>query len=225
MGLRLHVTLGQPRYVQYSHGIYRTALGTDDLLEEALANANCFGKMAGHPKLPPSIREATRRYLKADFPGNLPGYRMAMNYLTPEKFDAGENLLQGQMKEGVVRPNQPGWHWNAAPHLTRSFFSIKSDIWVVVPRGATPRLPVGALPKTCSPSDLIRLFKAAGYTEDRAGGKGSHVKLNKPGKGSFIVPHQRDLRPGLLNDALKLLGGFKINDLPHLLNGRIRIPS
>jgi predicted RNA binding protein YcfA (HicA-like mRNA interferase family) len=149
---------------------------------------------------------------------------MAVHYLTRPRFDAGENLLQGQVKEGVIAPNQPAWHWEAATHLTRSMFNYKSDIWLVIPKGATPRLPVGALPKTCSSRDLIGLYKKAGWTEDVSGGKGSHTKLRKVGQRSMTVPLQRDLRPGFLNDALKKLGPYRLNDLPRLLDGSIQLP-
>jgi hypothetical protein len=73
LGLRLHVTTGQPRYTSYSHQVYRQNLNSDLLLEEALANANSYLKLRDHPKLPPSIRKATREYLKRDFPAKSGG--------------------------------------------------------------------------------------------------------------------------------------------------------
>ena len=122
-----------------------------------------------------------------------------------------------------MNSKQATWEWNVAPRLTQSFFNIKSEIWVVVPAGARPKLPVGALPQSCSTSDMVRLYKTRGYVEDRAAGKGSHIKLRKPGSPPMILPNRKDLSPGVLNSALKQLGGFKTGDLPGLLNGRIQL--
>src|SRR5262249_55487921 len=97
---------GSARYLNYERGVYRQNLNSDLLLEKALANANSHNKLVGHKKLPPSVRRATRRHFEQTFPSNPPGYRMAMNYLTPQKFDGGENVLQGQVKEAVLAPNQ-----------------------------------------------------------------------------------------------------------------------
>jgi len=227
LGLRLHVVLQRSRYPQYAKGVYKAALGTDDLLEEALANANSFLYVIFYrsPLLPPSVREAIRNYLLSDFPKNPPGYRMAVHYLTRFDFDAGENLLQGQVKEVVLSPSQPQWQWNVAPRLTQSFFNIKSNIWTVVPAGTSPILPTGALRYTCSTADMTKLYKAAGYTEDRSAGKGSHIRLRKPGRRPMTLPNRRDLSPGVLNAALKELGGFRPEDLPSLIKGEIRLDS
>lgn len=219
LGLRLHVVLQRPRYPNYTTSVYKASRGTDDLLEEALANAHSYLAILFYrgPCLPPSFREAIRTHLLDDFPSNPPGYRRAVHYLTRPSFDDGENLLQGQVNEAALTPTQPHWHWNVAPRLTQSFFNIKSNIWTVVPTGTSPILPTSALPYTCSTADMAKIYKAAGYMEDRTAGKGSHIKLKKPGKRPMILPNRKDLSPGVLNAALKELGGYRPEDIHRLL--------
>ena len=69
---------------------------------------------------------------------------------------------------------------------------------------------------------MVRLFKAAGWTEDRSAGKGSHVMLRKAERNMTLSTH-RELSPGLINKALKELGGYKTADLPRLLGGSIKL--
>ena len=65
---------------------------------------------------------------------------------------------------------------------------------------------------------MIKLYKEAGYSEVE-GGKGSHVKLKKPGAPTMILPGNRsELSAGVAKTALRVLGDFNLHDLPHLVN-------
>lgn len=219
LGLRLHVALRHQCYPEYSRAVYRPALGTDDLLEEALASAHSYLALVSRRALylRPSIRDAARVFLMNHLPRNPPGYRKAVDYLSRDAFRDGENLLQGQVKEGVRLPVQPPWQWNVAPRLTQGFFDIRSNIWTVIAPGQMPVLPTAAVRYTCSTADMIKLYRAEGYIEDRSSGKGSHTKLKKSGRRPMILPRRSDLSPGVLNTALKELGGYRPEDLPALL--------
>ena len=161
---------------------------------------------------------ATREHLEATFRTDPPGYRMADRYLTKGAFDLGANLLQGQVKEALLKPAQPAGDWLAAKQLLRSYFSIHSNIYTVVPRGKRPLLPSKVIPKTCSTSDMVKLYKSRGYIEV-PGGKGSHVKLKKPGAPTMHLPgNRKSLSPGILSGALKNLGNYKISDLDRLVS-------
>jgi len=226
LGLRLHVVERSSRYLPYHTMVYQATKGTDEQLEEGLANANMYARLGEEPYrqwMSFPVLEALRAYLRWSFPMDPPGYRKAVDYLRKPDFDAGENLLHGQVKEASLRPAQPTGDWDIAPRLMQSFFTVTSDIWTVIPLGSKPVLPT--LPvapvRTCSTAEMIKLYKQAGYAEV-AGGKGSHVKLAKPGAPTMILPgDRRELSPGVAKTAIRVLGGFNLIDLPELLAGRL----
>jgi predicted RNA binding protein YcfA (HicA-like mRNA interferase family) len=71
---------------------------------------------------------------------------------------------------------------------------------------------------SCSTKELIRLCEKHGW-QQVPGGKGSHVKLKKPGaERPIIIPGNRKrLSPGSLNSTLKPLGIRNAQELPELL--------
>lgn len=222
LGFRLHVVERKSVYMPYHKLVYAPTKGTDDQLEEALANADCYRRLATEPYatwLTRQVVKATRRYLEWQFPFDPPGYRKAVDYLTEEKFDAGENELQGQVKETSLKPAQPADEWELAPRMTQSFFPVTANIFTVIPSGTTPRLPVKyvAPVRTCSTREMIDLFRQAGY-EEVDGGKGSHVKLKKAGALTMVLPgNRRELSPGVAKTALRVLGDFNLHDLARLV--------
>ena len=231
LGIRLHVALRRPVFLRYGDKVYRRALAyrtlkaRDKLLEEALANAHSYLKAHREKCFRPfpSVQKAICDYLEIDdFKKAGGGYRRAVDYLNDDNFDEGENLLQGQVREGSFKPKQPAEQWNFAPLLTRGFFSRRSNIWWVVPPGA--RAPQRAKRYTCSTAELETLFIRAGYRR-ASGGKGSHIKMAKHGRKPMIIPLRRGLSPGVLNEAVKRLGPFNISDLPGLLDRSVSLPE
>ena len=72
----------------------------------------------------------------------------------------------------------------------------------------------GALP-TCPQPLLLKVV----YTTS---GKGSHLRLKKPGAPTIILPGNRAvLSPGVVKQALEAVGGHHISRLPDLLAGRL----
>jgi predicted RNA binding protein YcfA (HicA-like mRNA interferase family) len=144
---------------------------------------------------------------------------MASNYLTKPEFDEGEKVLQAQVKEISLTPAQPIEEWAMAPRMLQSFFTVNSNIWTVIPAGTKSRLPIKPVApvRTCSTSDMIDLYMKAGYLV-KDGGKGSHLKLKKPGAPTMILPGNRsELSPRVTKNALSVLGNFSIRDLQSLL--------
>lgn len=222
LGFRLHVVQRKSSFIPYHKLIYAGTKGTDDHLEEALANADCYHRLAKQPYaiwLTAHVVKATRAYLQWQYPHDPPGYRMARHFLTKPEFDAGENLLQAQVKEVSLSPAQPADEWDMAPRMTQSFFPVTSNIWTVIPAGAKSRLPLKPVApiRTCSTRDMIGLYQQAGY-QLADGGKGSHVKMKKSGAPTMVLPGNRhELSPGVAKTALRVLGDFSLQDLPHLL--------
>lgn len=133
---------------RYKTAVYRPSLWSDDNLEEALASADAYHRLIGSPYrkvLPEHIRSATRRWMKWRFDQvDPPGYRMARHYLTQDSFRAGAELLQSQILEASLTPKSNPEHWQAGPHMLRSIYPITSDIYLIIPAGRAPVLPVSA---------------------------------------------------------------------------------
>ena len=226
LGFRLHVVQRKSAFLPYHKLIYAGTKGTDDQLEEALANADCYHRLNTKPYpfwITRHVVKATKNYLKCHFPHDPPGYRKAKDYLTKPRFDAGENVLQAQVKEVSLTPAQPAVDWDMAPRMTHSFFPVTSNIWTVIPAGTKSRLPLKPVApiRTCSTRDMVALYKGVGYVEVD-GGKGSHVKLKRPGAPTMILPGNRsELSPGVAKTALRVLGDFTIDDLPRLVKGEL----
>jgi predicted RNA binding protein YcfA (HicA-like mRNA interferase family) len=223
LGLRLHVIQRQSSYIPYHKLIYAGATGTDDQLEEALANAESYSRLNTEPYkscIGEDVLRATRDFLAARFPVDPPGYRKASHYLTFAKFSRGENVLQAQVKELTLTPAQPADDWDLAPNLVQSFFPVTGDIWTVVPASYPSILPTleGRIPApVCSTKDMIKLLTRAGYAQVD-GGKGSHIKLKKPGSPTMILPGNRsELSTGVTKTALRLIN-HKLTELNALIS-------
>jgi len=148
LGIRLHVALGYSVYVDYKNNVYSQVLNTDDCLEEALANADSYRRINDKPysnfNYPLLMKGVVKEYLKHKFRHEPPGYRLATNFLSDEKFKKGLCLLQGQVKEVKLNPIQPSSDWLIAPDLTRALFNLNSKINLlgIMPKGKKLYLPV-----------------------------------------------------------------------------------
>jgi predicted RNA binding protein YcfA (HicA-like mRNA interferase family) len=56
-----------------------------------------------------------------------------------------------------------------------------------------------------SGKELVKLFLKAGYTIVSGEGKGSHIKLKKPGAPTVIIPNHRELKKGTEHALRKIL--------------------
>jgi predicted RNA binding protein YcfA (HicA-like mRNA interferase family) len=222
LGFRLHVVLGRSAYRSYKDNVYRPTVNplSDDCLEEALANADSYKRLDKSPYniVGRTVLNATKQYLKYRFTHlDPPGYRKAIDRLSPSDFDDGLRLLQGQVLEATLKPSvRPRSDWRVATNLTKSLYTIKKeDLYIVVPRGSAPVLPAKISP-LCSSRDMLGVFRTMGWSEVK-GGKGSHIKLKNNGQ-TFILPgNRKDLSPGVIGCALKVLGNYTMSDLPKLI--------
>jgi predicted RNA binding protein YcfA (HicA-like mRNA interferase family) len=185
-----------------------------------MANADIFQRIVDDPynqsfkKLTPYIKE----YLANSFSFDPPGYRKAVNYLSGVSFELGLQKLQGQINEASLVPIKPTWEWGIASQMTRSLFSIQSNIYSVVKAGSRSILPTNnVLPKPCSTNELIKILQKRGFSIVKGGGKGSHVKLKDLKDKTIILPgNRRELSTGILNNTLKVIG-LSIYDLNKLI--------
>lgn len=169
---------------QYDSAVYGPSWGTDDNLEEALANADAYRRLGDVPYnkvLPGHIRSALRRWMKWRFRYvDPPGYRMAQHYLTQDSFGAAAELLQTQVLEASLTPKSNPDHWHAGPHMLRSIFPITSDIYLIIPAGSAPALPVTGRPYTVSVLKTEKWLVKNGFTKLSGRGKGDHERYERP---------------------------------------------
>jgi hypothetical protein len=224
---RLLIATGSDRYRPYKTKVYRRTYLTPDCLEESLANAESYRRLKERryvKRIDAAIREGLRNYLWASIPTQPPGYAEGVQYISEPRYRDGLYRLQSQILDCVFPPTTPAGHWAIAPDMITALSPITDDIYVVLPRGARPIFR----PTTVDPGATVssRALEAAltkhhGY-QVVAGGKGSHVKLAKPGAPTIILPGNRPvLSPGVVKQALHAIGGYPISRLPDLLNGRL----
>lgn len=209
--IRLHVVERTPKYGPYFRAVYDPlrASASDDLHEEALANADSYIRLATSPYerwLGAAVVEATRAYLADRFPFDPPGYRRAIDFLNPEDFDRREFLFKSQVQEAAVVPYRSPADWLMAPRINQSFFTCRSDIWTIVRPGTPSVLPTSVPYPAVSTTTMIKALREYGYARTK-GGKGSHVKLVADGMPTLIIPGGRkDLSPVVVRNVAKALG-------------------
>lgn len=227
LGLRLMVSTGSDRYRPYKANVYRSTLNTAACIEESLANAESYRRLTEArymQRLDPAIREGLRSYLKWSIPQQPPGYREGLQFRSESSYRDGLYSLQSQILDGKVPPSTPKGHWSVAPNMITSLADITDDIYLVLPKGARPIFSSSSIDPgaTASSRAMERaLTRHYGY-RSVPGGKGSHVKLEKPGSRPIILPGNRPtLSPGVVKQVLDAVGGYPISRLPDLLEGRL----
>lgn len=210
LGLRLHVVEQASRYVPYFRTVYASAVGTDDLLEEGLANADAFLRLDTAPYttwLGPTLKRLTRSYLKASFRASPPAYGLASGLLDREPFDRAEELFKAQVQEASLTPARPVDDFAIATRLNQSMFAVNQNIWTVASRGATPLMPIR--PGASVPLSRVDLEKALvreGFTYRSDRGKGSHRVYQRDGSPIIVLAHGKELSPVVLRNTAKALG-------------------
>lgn len=229
LGLRLLIATSSDRYRPYKANVYRRTYLTRDCLEESLANAESFRRLSEPryvKRIDPAIRAGLRDYLKTSIPMQPPGYSEGVRYFAEAAYRDGLFNLQSQILDGVIPPTTTAGHWSVAPNMITALADIKDDIYVVLPRGARPIFRSTSIDPGATVSSRAlegALTRHHGY-RPVSGGKGSHVKLTKPGAPTIVIPGNRPvLSPGVVKHALDAVGGYPISRLPDFLNGRLGI--
>ena len=227
LGFRLLISSGADRYRPYKRNVYRRSYNSVDCLEESLANAESYLRLSEgryKKRLSKAMLDGLRSYLKTSFSLQPPAYAAAKHYLQKRRYRDGVYAIESQMLDGTLSPTTPAAHWAIAPDMITALMNISDDIYVVLPRGAHPIFkPTSIDPgATVSSNALVSaLTKHHGY-HLTTGGKGSHVKLTKPGAPPIIVPGNRPVvSPGVVKKALQAIGGYPISRLPDLVDGRL----
>ena len=181
---------------------------------------------ASPKRLHPALREGLKTYLRFSIATQAPGYKEGLNFTSELNYRAGLYKLQSQILDASLSPRTPDSSWSIAPNMITALADIDDSIYVVLPKGANPIFrPTWVDPgSTVSTKVMIgALTKHYGY-QQVPGGKGSHVKLKKPGAPTITLAGNRPvLSPGIVKQALDALGGYPLSRVPDLISGQLPI--
>jgi predicted RNA binding protein YcfA (HicA-like mRNA interferase family) len=217
--IRSEVVRRQKVYLPYNENVYLPLMGTDELIEEALACTEMYTRIK-QPTFQRGVSDrifhATRSMLEDWIPTLPPGYRMGLGVLQVSKFENERNGLLSQINEGVISPVQHWDEWKIAPQMTRGLFSWREIAYVLIPKDKSSCVPwfsESINPLSISSRDLEKLIRKFGYSET-PGGKGSHRKYVHETLPTIILPNSREsLSPGVLRSVSRTLGVGSIRDL------------
>jgi hypothetical protein len=198
---RLLAAREHPVYPFYFSNVYRPLINTDDLLEEALANADSWRRIT-EPTYAIGYIQPVRDYLWLDFAASPPGYRRAKDFLTYRDFSSGQAELLNQVAAASVTPTQAPADWLAVTRMQQSLFDVRQNFWTVVPKGARPGLPIVTLPKY-ETSDLVKALGSAGWKEVQGA---KHRRFAGPSGRKVHLCRRREQPPHVASQVAHAIG-------------------
>ena len=215
IGIRFLITRGRDSYVRYMDNLYSKLIGSDDQLEEALATAHSLLKLNTSPynkNILPAVMKASKDRIEKTLPYQPPGYRNAVKYLSTKSFESGEHELQSRVQEGTIRHcikrKKGPSRWKFGQDMMRGLYTLNNRIYEIVTPSSPKILPSkGAAPFVCSTTEASKACYSDGWDKIKKGGKGSHIKMDKPGKRPIIIPgNRKSLSTGVLKNIMSSLG-------------------
>lgn len=203
---RLELTHRAPLFRTGFADLFQKTKGTDNCLEEGLANAAALHDTYEmlKKKLPDSLRlldYALAGYVNDSPPGYRRGTEVRKDMLAFRCRFAAEN-------QGVCLPGLPQKHpdvWRTAPHLFDGISNIRGRVNYILPR-SSPLMARTRLRPLLPPRKLVKkLRELAGLDFVRSGGAHDIYQAGN-GREIQIPRHPRDLGPGLLRGILRQAG-------------------
>lgn len=189
----------------------------DDLLEEALASATMIHslKQFGGSKLFSKAElNAVISAIKAGFPNKPPGYRRAVDYVTPKNYRIGlRNLGKSIHDSSLYMSSQPILkpEFAIASSALDKYFISTVQIVSIGNTNTISKFPVLGI--SIPQRKLIELLKRNGYAPTSLG-KGSHTVWAAEGKPSITLPQRSDQEGyKVLRDVAKSLGLDSLREL------------
>jgi hypothetical protein len=119
-----------------------------------------------------------------------------------------------QVQEGAKNPHRAAEEWDLAPNISKGLFNLRSDIWVVVSKSRTPRLPTFPLYRPVSSVDLEKAHRRHYGYQRVKGGKGSHIRLAADGMKKLTLTDRREaVSPVVLRSISHAIGFRDPGDL------------
>jgi hypothetical protein len=144
LGIRMHVVQRRTAYTKYFSLVYAVYRKTDDNLEDALATANSYHRLASPPYsvwIGRPVLDASWEFYDWSVPGDPPGYRQATKYFGYSSFEAGEDVLQARIDDASLKPSRSPSDWRFATRMMTSLFKVTDHLWEIVPPGGKPLAP------------------------------------------------------------------------------------
>ncbi len=204
-GTKLEVTHRTPIFKKGMQRLYDDTYGTDFCLEEALANAFAYQKVKAKARRMPNskaILANLREFLK----NQPPGYRMAVDYLTRPKREAGRQKFLEENHTAALSgiPSRSPKLWINFPHGLDGIARINSKVNYILHRGSPLATRTRLAGRFLRYRDLERKLTELGGCTPTGRQRGSHVIWRNRKGTTFPVPrHPGDFKTGTLNSILK----------------------
>lgn len=203
---RLELTHRRPFYIRPFEDLYQSTRGTDDSLEEALAEGAMLGSIRKKVAKDPD-REVVFGSLLAQVRSGPPGYRRGAGLWKAPAFRKSRCLFAEQNQQACLPglPRKNPSVWASAPHMFDGIANIRSRTNYLLLH-TSPLLSRINFRPCLTPTKLIRKLNGmVGLEQIRQ--KGSHRICRTPDGRETVIPmHARDLGKGLLRKILKDLG-------------------
>lgn len=199
--IRLLAAREQPVYPRYFSRVYLELINTNDLLEEALANAESWRRLDERVYAIGDVY-AVRRSLDADFSKAPPGYRRAGAFLGSPEFLIAQAELLNQVAAASPTPSQAAADWLGVNRMQQALFDVRRNFWTVVPKGTRPALPI-VTPSKYDTKGLVRSLHSAGWRE-LPGAK--HRKFAGPTGRTMHLCRRHEQPPHVARQVAEALG-------------------
>lgn len=210
---------GIETYRSYSQNVYSPHANPydDDLLEEALASATMIHSLkqfGGSQLFTKAELNAVIAAIKVGFPKKPPGYRRAVDYITPKNYKIGlRNLGKSIHDSSLYMSSQPILkpEFAIGSSALDKYFISTVQIVSIGNTNTISKFPVLGI--SVPQRKLIELLKRNGYAPTSLG-KGSHTVWAAEGKPSITLPQRSDQEGyKVLRDVAKSLGLESLRDL------------
>jgi predicted RNA binding protein YcfA (HicA-like mRNA interferase family) len=197
---RLELTHRQPFYKTGFEQFFQKTFGTDDCMEEGLANASAL--IDSHKKLrTKAIDKAFSNYVEQNPPGYKHGNKYRPDFINVKCVFAENNHNYCM----PIMPKKNPEIWRTAPHLFDGNSNIKSRVNYIIGLNSPILNRINFRP-CLPPNKLIKKLKRlVGLELVREGGR-HQVWKTSAGKTVEIPRHPRDLGNGLLRKILNQVG-------------------
>jgi predicted RNA binding protein YcfA (HicA-like mRNA interferase family) len=202
-GTRFELIDRKPHYIGGFQDLFDKTYGTDECLEEALANATAAIEVSN--KLNHSgINDALLEYMR----GMPPGYRRADEFIEKSNFNGGRNLFSELNRAECygVKPKKSTDFWSAVGYHYNGNTNINSRIHYLVPKGSPINRRIGGSRPAISPRRLEKKLKELVGLKHHRSGSRHEIYISDKGKIVPIPRHSKDLKKGLIMGILKELG-------------------
>ena len=196
---RLELAHRKPFYKTGFECYFQKTWGTDDCLEEALANANA---LKGNKKMSSrDIESALMDYVKDSPPGYSQGVKVLRKFSQVQRRFAEDN-------QNICLPHLPGKNpdiWRTTPYMFNGISNIKGRVNYVIPQNS-PLVARMRMRPLLPPNKLIKKLKELAQLEFvRSGGK--HDIYKTPAGKTIPIPrHPHDLGRGLVHKIIREAG-------------------